>query len=680
MSPSALAEMTSDPRTGVVALYKSAQIVMEKDDFSNMLGALIRKLKTNVNKYYPDAGGILMGYQDIKLKRSTCEVTVTTLVHPVHIRAQFYLFKPEDGAELTCEVTKIEAARITCVAHGVFEVEVLSPHGCWDTVHVGQTVVVKVEAVEQMAWQEPRIVASLLQVIPLINIVEHLDEEENGTDSRMFEDEKNRDRMFRQSRQEKRKVEEVNPAASGEFLSPVRKRTRNASKSASVSSVTSPTLPSDNPNSKKQFPGVGQKHPSTPPPSPKGSLSSPAGTSTPKSKLFPSPVKKSPKKILPLILPKPASTTSSDDESDDEASMIEQNSGPIPSKPTVDGISETIQQASNLMPNDAPVPNLSTVEPPEKVSEPCLTPKTPRGKNSIPPGFTFKARSSKKGKPKLTAPDGAVHRTYKAAWRQWDDEHPNYLGEQSATPSLAMASPSGSDRSSPDQPSVVDGEERFGPLQVDQRIKVVLDQVDKPDTVWVSPVKEVEEVQNQLADMVMVRVDGMEGVMDTEKNRSKVEKKLRAEELEVRLDTQGLGTFFVGGTRIVFKGSKSKLAAEHKEIETQKLLTDQPPFSEYEPEPQSQSLLVLDDENNGGRYVLLLSNRDRQSQQDGGKGEVMKRKMSSQVSKESTVSSYDYIMESSSLGSQKIPGRKLGETASEKKVKETKKRKDPGFL
>ena len=87
MPQSALAGMTSDPRTGVVAQTRNVYIIMEKEDLSDTKSVLIRKLNLNINKYYPDVGGILMGYQGIKIKRSTFEVNTTTLLHPIHLRA-----------------------------------------------------------------------------------------------------------------------------------------------------------------------------------------------------------------------------------------------------------------------------------------------------------------------------------------------------------------------------------------------------------------------------------------------------------------------------------------------------------------------------------------------------------------------------------------------------------------
>ena len=182
----------------------------------------------------------------------------------------------------------------------------------------------------------------------------------------------------------------------------------------------------------------------------------------------------------------------------------------------------------------------------------------------------------------------------------------------------------------------LEGEKRFASvMRVDIKTKVVVGQVDRPDIVWVTKVKEMEDVQKQLAKAVMVslpieevnvgtvaackfsgdgelyrcqvvalqeeedlvlvrymdfgnmekvkkpelchlpssickmgpvavrvRVGGMEGVKDNEKNRAKVEKKLGVEDLEVSLNREGLATFYDYGKLIAFKGSKSKVDSE----------------------------------------------------------------------------------------------------------------------
>merc|ERR1719431_408082 len=193
--------LTSDPRSGVVTDHKSVHMVMNKKEMEEIRESVVKKLNSNMNKFYPDAGGIMMGYQGIKLKKSTSEVTVTSspLFHPVYIRAKFYLFKPQVGSELKCVVDKRVDGVVTCLAHGVFKVEVVNPPQAWESVFVGQIVFVKVDAIEQLAWQEPKIVASLMEVgddikSQFFDIVDSFDEDEieTVTDSGMFEYESNK--------------------------------------------------------------------------------------------------------------------------------------------------------------------------------------------------------------------------------------------------------------------------------------------------------------------------------------------------------------------------------------------------------------------------------------------------------------------------------------------------------
>lgn len=205
MSHSALMGMSSEPRSGIVAVNRSFYIVMEKNDFSDIKAAVIRKLNSNIYQHYPDAGGILLGYHDIKLKKSTSEITDTALLHPVFIKARFFLFKPVVGSELQCIVKKREEGWVTCEALGIFKVQVVNPPSYSEAAFVGQRVLVKVDAVEQSAWQEPKILASLVENdhsnSPFIEYVDNFDTNEfvSSAESDMFDYENIYNRRERRS-------------------------------------------------------------------------------------------------------------------------------------------------------------------------------------------------------------------------------------------------------------------------------------------------------------------------------------------------------------------------------------------------------------------------------------------------------------------------------------------------
>merc|ERR1719233_429149 len=64
---------------------------------------------------------------------------------------------------------------------------------------------------------------------------------------------------------------------------------------------------------------------------------------------------------------------------------------------------------------------------------------------------------------------------------------------------------------------------------------------------------------------VKVRLAGMEGVKNSEKNRRKVVKKLDVENLEVSVDNEWLATFYSSGVALRFKGSRAEHEINHNE-------------------------------------------------------------------------------------------------------------------
>ena len=111
--------MLAEPLTGVVLVTKKVQLIMQHQNICELQGATVEKLNLCVNKYYPDAGGIVMGYRDIKINQS--EVAPSTIPHPVNMEASFYLFQPVVGSDLLCVVSRKEEGQVTCLAHRVFQ-------------------------------------------------------------------------------------------------------------------------------------------------------------------------------------------------------------------------------------------------------------------------------------------------------------------------------------------------------------------------------------------------------------------------------------------------------------------------------------------------------------------------------------------------------------------------------
>jgi len=413
MSHSALVGMTSDPRSGVVAGLTSFHIVMETEDFGDMKEALVRKLNSNKNKFYPDAGGIMMGYSGIKMMKSTSEVTSTTLLQGVYIRAQFFLFKPQVGSELQCIVSKKEEGIITCLAHGVFKVEVINPPKCWETVFVGQTITAEVVVVEQLAWQEPRILASLLGVTDHHNVPHSIDvvdvfdtnEFESVTDSDMFKYEHHQvSKSASHSRGDDSARVGVSTSletAGGDIVPSIYSKKRKAAEDRSASEATRSPAKKKAKKNKKSSPEVSESV----------TKSSMRMRSTSKSSVD--------------SYTSPTSQTSSSEPN--TVSVF-----PVHHHPASDD-DATIGNSSTK------VSGISALSPPPKT-----TVKEKKGLpfKEAPPGFTEGSTWNTNGRKRVsvTAPSGEMFLSYKSAW-DWTKENPDYMVKaEPASANTSMAS------------------------------------------------------------------------------------------------------------------------------------------------------------------------------------------------------------------------------------------------
>ena len=159
MTHPGLMGMASDPLTQVVVVHKKLQMILKYQNIRDLQEAVVEELNLNVHKFFPDAGGLMLGYKHIKIKKT--EVTPSTTQQPVNMEASFYLFQPRVGSDLLCVVSRQEEGQVTCLAHRVFQVDMVSPPSCQERLFIGQIVRVRVEAVAQSAWQQPRILAAL---------------------------------------------------------------------------------------------------------------------------------------------------------------------------------------------------------------------------------------------------------------------------------------------------------------------------------------------------------------------------------------------------------------------------------------------------------------------------------------------------------------------------------------
>ena len=115
----------ADPKAGVRAVIKKISLFLAADMKDSLKENVIKILNNQKDKYYPDVGGILLGYSNVKIAKDT-EWDYQNDFLSVYIRAKFYIFQPTIGSELRCVVEEVCSSKRTlkCLAHGKFEVNV----------------------------------------------------------------------------------------------------------------------------------------------------------------------------------------------------------------------------------------------------------------------------------------------------------------------------------------------------------------------------------------------------------------------------------------------------------------------------------------------------------------------------------------------------------------------------
>lgn len=156
------------------------------EDYGHVHQAVVRMLNSHKFKFYPDIGGIMMGYQGIRVKQSTSQPDPALPLHMLNLSAEFFIFRPLPGEELSCVVSRKEQKEVECLAHDMFTVRVVSPEpGVLERLWVGQEVVVRVEGVSHLAGQDLLVVG---QVVQVQEIEEDSDSDsESGTDMERLE-------------------------------------------------------------------------------------------------------------------------------------------------------------------------------------------------------------------------------------------------------------------------------------------------------------------------------------------------------------------------------------------------------------------------------------------------------------------------------------------------------------
>jgi len=121
-----LSELCKSEHSGVCAVKKQIRLCLEPSYLSDINFAILKCLNSHLNKYYPEVSGILLGYDQLKLKKSTGAM-FQPLLH-VDIQATFFLFCPLPGQLLSGIVNMKSRGHLGVLVLDTFNASIMSGH------------------------------------------------------------------------------------------------------------------------------------------------------------------------------------------------------------------------------------------------------------------------------------------------------------------------------------------------------------------------------------------------------------------------------------------------------------------------------------------------------------------------------------------------------------------------
>lgn len=124
-----LKALCGSPDSAMSMVRMPVHLALQPAYLGNINAGIFSSLNKNINKYYPELKGILMGYTKIKLKRQEGSISNDAPFIHVDVQADFYIFKPKNGVTLRGRVNKKSAGHVGCLVHDVFNAAITPPIG-----------------------------------------------------------------------------------------------------------------------------------------------------------------------------------------------------------------------------------------------------------------------------------------------------------------------------------------------------------------------------------------------------------------------------------------------------------------------------------------------------------------------------------------------------------------------
>jgi len=120
-----LRQLCNVEHSGVAAVKKQIHLALEPSFLSDINLGIVKCLNSHMHEYYPEVSGILLGYDQVKLKKSTGAMYSDQPHIHVDIQAIFFIFTPSTGNFLLGTVNKKSDGHVGVLVHDTFNASIL---------------------------------------------------------------------------------------------------------------------------------------------------------------------------------------------------------------------------------------------------------------------------------------------------------------------------------------------------------------------------------------------------------------------------------------------------------------------------------------------------------------------------------------------------------------------------
>lgn len=153
MPVSMLEELSADPASAVKKKKTRLHLALSPGALGGLKKGLECVMMENLNRYYPDLGAILLGWQGLKLCDRRGDIAADSPYIHVNVEGQVYLFNPDVGSKILGKVIKKTTGHIGCLVHETFNVSLFCDKRQYDAIQLNELVAIRVN---NLVWDNRR--------------------------------------------------------------------------------------------------------------------------------------------------------------------------------------------------------------------------------------------------------------------------------------------------------------------------------------------------------------------------------------------------------------------------------------------------------------------------------------------------------------------------------------------